>query len=148
MPQQTSVCNFNRDSFSSKFRFQRPEDLQRVIKGLQFPYSSKIHGYSYTNEEVVMISLTRLSYPNRWEDVAIRFPGSSPSRCQRAFYWFLEFIILNWGYLILNNRDYWVPFMAGSANAIPENYKFFPTTQEDYFFLMQMITEGLLYLVS
>jgi hypothetical protein len=38
--------------------------------------------------------------------------------CQKAFYYFLDFMISNWGYLLLNNRDYWLDHLPRSANSI------------------------------
>jgi hypothetical protein len=35
-----------------------------------------------------------------------------------SIYYFLDFMIENWGYLILNNRDYWVDHMVDQAEAI------------------------------
>ena len=38
-----------------------------------------------------MISLVRLAYPHRWEDVERIFPGVKRWKLQRCFYWFLDF---------------------------------------------------------
>ena len=77
-----------------------------------------------------MISLVRLSYPHRWEDVERIFPGLKRWKLQSCFYWFLDFIIQNWSYLILNNRDYWVPQMGDMAKAIQHKIATLPN--EDY----------------
>ena len=44
----TSVNDFGRENFSGKFRFHKPEDLERVMIGLKFPTVIKVHGYRYT----------------------------------------------------------------------------------------------------
>ena len=125
--------------------YLRIQDLQWFIIGLELPNIVKVHGYCYTRDEVMMMFLTRLSYPNR--DVAIRFPGSSPSICQRAFYWFIDFMISNWGYLILNDREYWVPHMAASANAIRAKLQQLPNLANRLYFENAHKNGGLLFLV-
>ena len=65
-----------------------------------------------------MISLTRLAHPDRWASVGKVFPGRERWEMSAAFYWFLDFMILNWGYLILNNRDFWLPYLVESADHI------------------------------
>jgi len=65
-----------------------------------------------------MVSLVRLSYPHRWEDVERIFVGMKRWKLQYLFYWFLDYMIENWSYLILNNRDYWTPQMPNMARAI------------------------------
>jgi hypothetical protein len=46
----------------------------------------------------------------------------------------MVFIISNWGYLILNNRDYWVPHMAASANAIRAKLQQLPNLANRLYF--------------
>jgi hypothetical protein len=127
---KTTVYDFDRNDYSSKFRWRSPEDLERLINGLGFPEIIKINKYVFTSHEVVMISLMRLAYPLRWTDILDKFPGREQWECSKAFYYFLDFMIANWGYLILNNRDYWKPFLADSANAIREKLAELPN--EDY----------------
>ena len=107
---------------SQRFRFQSFDHLRRLIVGFQFP-TGKIkisgkRGHVSTAEEILLISLTRLSFPSRWSDMAERFPGRSRTFMQAAFYWFLEFMVQNWGYLLLNNMAWWKPYLASSSEAI------------------------------
>lgn len=117
LPPKT-VFDFDREGFSSRFRFYSPEDVRIFIQGFRIPSNIKIQRYKFTADEVVMISLSRLSYPLRWADIKDRFPDKCRKALKLAFYWFLEFCIVNWGYLVLNNREYWVPRMVDSAEAI------------------------------
>ena len=116
-PRRT-VNDFDREGFSDQFRFHSPEDIIRLIEGLGFPPTVKIKGYKLHAQEIVLISLKRLAYPLRWSDIKRDFPGRSRTALRNAFYFFLDFMIENWGYLILNNRDYWVDKMVDQAEAI------------------------------
>jgi hypothetical protein len=119
-PKHPSVTVYDIDPhvFSQHFRFRSPESILELIRGFRLPDLIRVNGYKFTAQEVVMISLARLAYPLRWCDVLLLFPGRKRWSCQRAFYWFLDFMIKNWGYLILNNRDFWVPYFQQSADAI------------------------------
>ena len=126
-----TVFDFDRATFDADFRFRSPEDVLRVLEGLQIP--AIVHtkeGYKFTGQEVMLISLKKLSYPHRWKEVCEAFPGRKRWACKAAFYWFLDFMIENWGYLILNNREYWVPHMAAQAQAILEKLRTLP--REDW----------------
>ena len=112
--------DFSSSNFSGLFRFRSPADLQRLDDGFGLPDIVKVQGYKTTGEEILMISLVRLSYPHRWEDVERILPGLMRWKLQTLFYWFLDFMIQNWCYLILNNRDYWVPQMGAMASAIED----------------------------
>jgi nuclease HARBI1 len=110
--------DFGLDIYSSKFRFRNVDDMWRLVHGFGLPLTIKVHSYRFTCQEVLMISLMRLAYPHRWTDICDSFPNRSPSQCQKAFYWFLDFMIFNWGYLLLNNMEYWLDTLPLSAEAI------------------------------
>ena len=104
---------------SSMFRFQNIEQLERLKRGFEFPDGRiKIHSYRFEADEIIMISLFRLAHPSDWLSVGVHFPHRSISELGRAFYWFLDFLILNWGYLLLNNMEFWLPYLPSSAEAI------------------------------
>ena len=62
---------------SERFRFQSFGDLERLLSGFRFPTGKIIvgKGYSTPAEEILLISLTRFTFPNRWSDLKERFPG-------------------------------------------------------------------------
>jgi hypothetical protein len=107
-------------SVSERFRFQSFDQLQRLLRGFCFPTGFIIlkKGYRIKAEELIIISLTRLAFPARWSDLYERFPGRKRWFLRSAFYWFLDFMITNWGYLLLNNMEYWKPSLAASCKAI------------------------------
>ena len=67
--------DFVGSNYSGLFRFRSPEDLQRVYEGLQLPGPIRVKNYKTTGQEILMVSLVRLSYPHRWEDVERIFVG-------------------------------------------------------------------------
>jgi hypothetical protein len=107
-------------SVSERFRFQSFDQLRRLLVGFCFPTGliKLKNRYKIQAEELVMISLTRLAFPARWSDLYERFPGRKRWFLRSAFYWFLDFMITNWGYLLLNNMEYWKPSLAASCKAI------------------------------
>jgi hypothetical protein len=58
------------ECFSEIFRFQNGDQLRRLLNGFQFPRGKiKIASYRFEAEEILLISLIRLSWPHRWSDV-------------------------------------------------------------------------------
>ena len=105
---------------SARFRFQSFEQLRRLAVGFRFPTGQIIlkYGYRATAEEIILVSLTRLSFPCRWEDMYERFPGRKSQALQVMFYFFLNFMVKNWAYLLLNNMTFWLPYLPTSCEAI------------------------------
>ena len=143
-----TVFDFEREGFSAKFRSYTPEDVQRFIQGFQFPDVVRIKGYVFTSQEVVLISLSRLAFPLRWSDIQERFPGKGRKALQIAFYYFLDFCIVNLGYLILNNREYWVSKMVDQAEAIRRKLSELPYENWRLFFPPQINLAALIFLLS
>jgi hypothetical protein len=104
--------------FSERFRFRSADQLISFLDLFRFPTFIRTKTSVFHREELLLISLMRLAYPNRWCDVVVHFPGRIRPECHRAFYWFLDFMIVNWGYLITNNREYWTNKLPHSAEAI------------------------------
>jgi hypothetical protein len=121
-------------SCSERFRFQSFDSLRRLLRAFQFPLGDvKLHkGYKSTAEEIILISLTRLCFPSRWTDIYERFPGRKSWFLSAAFMWFLDFMIDNWAYLLVNNLIWWYPRFAESceqgpnARPLPPNCIFSP----------------------
>ena len=127
----TDFVNYN---FSGLFRWRSPKDLQRLYEGLQLPGLTKIKAYKTTGQEILMVSLVRLSYPHRWEDVERIFFGIKRWKLQCLFYWFLDYMVENWSYLILNNREFWTPLMPVMARAIEDKLGTLPNPDYRLFF--------------
>jgi len=105
---------------SERYRFQSIEILQRFKVAFHFPAGEIALPKRYKSdaEEIILISLERLSFPHRWTDLYERFPGRKRWFLKACFYWFLDFMIDNWGYLILNNTTWWKPKLMASCESI------------------------------
>lgn len=102
-----------------RFRFSSFDQLESLLKYFQIPKDIRLKkGYRSTGEEVLLISLTRLHFPSKWADLKPWFPGRQEWFMQAAFYWFLDFMIMNWGYLLLNNMEFWKPYLSISCESI------------------------------
>ena len=108
-------------SCSERFRFQSFNQLRRLADGFRLPMGTiYFHqkGYKSNREEILMIGLIRLSYPSRWCDLYPFFPGAKRYFLSAAFHWFLDFMVYNWGYLLLNNTHFWLPYLMESCDKI------------------------------
>ena len=108
------------DECSQQFRFHSFDCLRELKRCFRIPdgFITVGKGYKMFNEEIIMVSLTRLHYPLTWHMVKKDFPGRERWSLQAAFYWFLDFMIHEWSYLLLNNLHYWLPYLAASSEAI------------------------------
>ena len=108
-------------TYSGLFRFNNIEQLQRLKRGFMIPDRVEIKRSWFTGDEILIISLLRLSYPSRWCDVQAKLPRDkvrTSTDCGKAFYWLIDFLIANWGYLLLNNISFWVGMFPHFANQI------------------------------
>jgi hypothetical protein len=105
---------------SERYRFQSIDILRRFKTAFHFPVGIILlpHRYKSNAEEIILISLERLSFPHRWSDLYERFPGRKRWFLKSCFYWFLDFMVFSWGYLLLNNVNWWKPRLMGSCEAI------------------------------
>ena len=105
---------------SERFRFQSFDAMRRILICFNFPLGpiTLKKNYKSRSEEIILISLSRLSFPLRWSDLYERFPGRKSWFLREAFYWFINFMISNWAYLLLNNLEWWKPKIAESCESI------------------------------
>lgn len=105
-------------NLSENLRFRTVDELGRLMRGFQIPETVIANGYKFGGEEIIVISLLRLSWPMRWSDVAEKLRTKKRWALGRAFYWFLDFMVINWAYLLLNNMEYWLDSLEDSAECI------------------------------
>ena len=105
---------------SERFRFQSFEALNRLKLAFRFPEGPiRLENGSKTHaEEMILVSLSRLAFPHRWSDLKEQYPGRHVTVLSRTFKWFLNFMIFNWAYLLLNNMQWWKPRLSISCEAI------------------------------
>lgn len=104
-----TIDSLKEDTISHYFRFKSKEDLKRLFLGFQFSelYTTR-NGHKYFGEEVFLIGLYRLHFPNTTGDVMyLEMFGMYHQRVSECFGIFLRHMMLNWSYLLLDNMNYW-----------------------------------------
>ena len=134
--------------FSEKFRFINIEQLRRIRDSFQFTQGQiKVGTYSTNAEEIILISIARLSWPHRWSDLMLLFVGRKRWFLGRCFYWFLNFMVDNWPYLLVNNIDFWIPYLYESCEAIRKNLRYYLSKLGGNFTLVMMNKMALKFLL-
>ena len=140
--------------WSQRFRFQSKAQLVNLKVCFRLPDRIVHEGSVFNSEEVILIALTRFEWPFVWDDMKERFPGRSRDELRRAFYWFLDFMIVNWGYLLVNNMPYWKDYLPHAAEAIRQklmnlNYptwrQFHPPAHEPNGFRVALFIDNTMY---
>jgi hypothetical protein len=116
-----SLGDMMEDRLSKNFRFHSVAHLRRLYDGLKFPENFKgSRREKFTGEEVFLYGIYRLSHTETLTSEGVRslFGFTSDSRASTCFKIFLTFMVENWGYLLTNNMEYWLPMMQGCADSI------------------------------
>ena len=102
------------------FRFRTKDQLHCLIAGFQIPHIFRSDsGHVFHGEETLLVSLYRLHRPTTVGDSGFKTEfGIYNSQVSECVHCFLGFIIPNWKYLLTDNMDFWVPYMAEFAQAI------------------------------
>jgi hypothetical protein len=113
-----TINSFNSAEVPLKFRFRSHAQLNRLIVGFQFPpYLYDKAGHKLSAEEVLLVGLYRLHAPNNLADLQEIF-GMKLQRAGQCFHIFLNFMTKHWSYLLLDNMDFWLPYLPHCAEAI------------------------------
>jgi hypothetical protein len=104
-----SIESFAASEIPLKFRFRNASQLQRLLEGFQFPETMHDSaGHKFSGEEVLLLGLYRLSTAKPLSDMEEVF-GMMDRRAGQCFRLFIDFMIENWAYLLLDNMAFWVP---------------------------------------
>jgi len=104
------------------FRVDTKQELRSLYAGFQFPDKVVTPSrHVFTGEECFLFGLYHLCNITKFDNeiIKIRF-GFTKVLASFCFKAFLSHMINNWGYLLTNNMDFWVPTMRGCSNAINE----------------------------
>jgi hypothetical protein len=103
------------------FRVDTHFELWELFERFQFPAKmiSKSR-HTFTGEEVFLFGMYRLCNVTKLsnETIAHRFGYVHRSQASECFHCFLSFMVNNWGYLLTNNFDFWVPYLRECALSI------------------------------
>ena len=136
---QVTIDSIPENDIPQQFRFKSKDQLYRLLRGFQFPdvmYGPS--GHKFSGEEVMLLGLYRLHFPSYYNHFSYKeLFGFDNQRASLAFKLFLRHISLNWGYLLLDNMQFWKPYIPQCAEAIrqkllrePYNCYFEPPGQE------------------
>lgn len=114
------------DSFADEeipvyFRFRSKEQLHRLITGFQIPAIVRIieTGNVFHGEEFLLIGLYRLHLPTTISDGSFKtIFGLGHTAVSMVFNAFIEFLVNNWGYLLFDNLQFWLPYLPDCAQAV------------------------------
>ena len=116
-PTERRFNHFTESYCYNHFRFNRA-DLHRLYHALrldQFNGTVKMdNGSKFETEEVMMITLSRLAYPQKFGLMVSVFGRDWTALC-RAFNWLACFIRTHYGHLLTANLSWWRPELGYCA---------------------------------
>jgi len=118
--QSVTIDGWDDQRIPEYFRVDTKVELWDLFVHFQFPDKMKSKwGHCFTGEEVFLFGMYRLCYHLKLQNQIVTdiFGFNSAPLASECFHCFLHFMVNNWGYLLTNNFNFWVPFLSGcSAN--------------------------------
>lgn len=115
-----TVFDFPIEKIRENFRFNTHQQLLDIIKFFELPENVYLNnGCMVSAQIVLMVALFKFHFPENYNDMENLF-GYEYTLCSRIFNFFLNFMIENWGYLLLNNFQYWKQSFPHFARAIQQ----------------------------
>ena len=121
LKRRRTIDSFKDEEIPIFFRFRSKEQLHRLMRGFQIPEVIRIPvtGNIFFGEEFLLVSLYRLHRPTALSDGCFRtIFGLGYTAVSMVFNEFLDFMIDRWGYLLLDNMNFWKPYLPDCAQAI------------------------------
>lgn len=114
------IDSFDDEDIPHLFRFESKQQLRELMEGLRFPeWMKSEEGCIFHREELLLCSLYRLRRPTAMTCPTFRYLfGFRNERVSSLFRLFVNFMTQNWGYLLLDNMQYWLPHLETCAQAI------------------------------
>jgi len=103
------------------FRVDTKVELWDLFACFQFPDKMKSKwGHKFTGEEVFLFGMYRLCNIFKLQNQLVSdvFGFNHMQLASECFHCFLHFMVTNWGYLLTNNFDFWVPHLWSCAASI------------------------------
>ena len=115
-----TIDQFPEEKIRENFRFTSHQQLLDIIQFFQLPEKIRLNnGCVVSSQTVLMISLFKFHYPENYNDLEAVF-GYDYTICSRVFNFFLDFMTEHWGYLLLNNLQFWQKSFPKFAKAIED----------------------------
>jgi len=103
------------------FRVDTKVELWDLFACFQFPDKMKSKwGHKFTGEEVFLFGMYRLCNVFKLQNQIVTdvFGFHYAQLASECFHCFLHFMVTNWGYLLTNNFDFWVPHLQSCSASI------------------------------
>ena len=115
-----TIALLNEHDIPQHFRFKTKDQLYRLLHGFQFPHVMfGPSGHKFSGEEVLLLGLFRMHFPSYYNHFSYKeLFGFDNQRASLAFKLFLRHLSENWGYLLLDNMNFWKPHIPQCAEAI------------------------------
>ena len=115
-----TIDEFSNELVPDLFRFDNKEQLWHLLRAFRFPKRMETRsGHVFTGEEILLAGLYRLHAPNVQGDVSWRtLFGFDQPLTSKACAVFFSFMVRNWGYLLLDHMDFWLPYLPSMAEHI------------------------------
>lgn len=100
------------------FRFSTRDQLRRLKRAFAIPELVRLDNGSLVNaDELLLVSLYKLHYPEKYNEMQAKFEIDYTT-CSRIFNYFIQFMTEKWGYLLMDNMQFWVNQFPVFADAI------------------------------
>ena len=115
-----TIDSFTDEEIPVYFRFRSKEQLHRLMRGFQIPMQVKLKtGNIFEGEELLLVSLYRLHRPTTLSEGSFKLIfGMGHTAVSMAFNAFLDFMVDKWSYIIMDNLNFWLPYLPDCAQAI------------------------------
>ena len=115
-----TIDSFSDEDLPGSFRFHTKDQLHALVTGFQIPEKmTSTEGCVFSGEECLLVFLYRLRRPTTTTDLAFKtifgFRNTRVSICVRTF---MNFMVDNWSYLLLDNLSFWKSYLLACATAI------------------------------
>jgi hypothetical protein len=114
-----TIDSFDDEVIPQTFRFRSKADLHALFVGFQLPLEAVISGHVFYGEEMLLVTSVKLHEPRCLNDkyfvdeFDLRYSSVS-----MVYNFVINWLVLKWGYLLLDNMDYWKPLIPTFAEKI------------------------------
>ena len=115
-----TIDSFRDEEIPNNFRFRSKSQLSKLIRCFQMPELLRsTQGHVFKSEELLLVTLFRFHCPCITTDATFKqIFGWTDWKVSMGVKLFVEYIIMNWSYLIEDNAAYWVDFFPMFAECI------------------------------
>ena len=116
-----TIDSFTEEEIPIYFEFRSKEQLHNLKLGFRIPDRIKIPetGNIFHGDEFLLVGLYLLHLPSTLSDSCFKVLfGLGHTAVSMIFNAFVDYLVESWGYLLMNNMHFWLPYLSGCAQAI------------------------------